>query len=140
MSQRTDPSTLPGGSRRNALTSASAFLAVASSILLQALPGLAQAPAGPPSTPRDNVREVIHGLEIVDPYRWLEDQESPETRAWIAAQNAYTHAHLDALPRRQPIADRLAELMKIDRVSPLTERQGRFFLWKKRAEDDLWIL
>ena len=101
---------------------------------------LAQAPAGPPETRRDNVREVIHGVEIVDPYRWLEDQESPETRAWIEAQNAYAHAHLDRLPWRPAIAERLAELMKIDRVSLPIERQGRYFLWKKRAEDDLWIL
>jgi prolyl oligopeptidase len=39
----------------------------------------------PPPTRRDNVREVLHGVEIVDPYRWLEDDESPETRAWIDA-------------------------------------------------------
>jgi hypothetical protein len=41
----------------------------------------AQVPKPPPSKV-DNVREVIYGVEIVDPYRWLEDQDSPETRAW----------------------------------------------------------
>jgi prolyl oligopeptidase len=41
----------------------------------------------PPSTRRDDVREVLHGVELVDPYRWLEDDKSPETRAWIDAQN-----------------------------------------------------
>ena len=47
-------------------------------------------PKAPPETRRDNTREVLHGVEIADPYRWLEDQESPETRAWIDAQNEYT--------------------------------------------------
>ena len=43
----------------------------------------------PPPSKVDNFREVIHGVEIVDPYRWLEDQDHPETRAWIDAQNKF---------------------------------------------------
>jgi hypothetical protein len=62
-------------------------------------PIYAQVPA-PPPTRQDNVREVIHGVEIVDPYRWLEDQDAKETRDWVAAQNAYTHSLLDGLPMR----------------------------------------
>jgi hypothetical protein len=58
------------------------------------LPIVAQTPA-PPPTRQDNVKETIHGVEIVDPYRWLEDQDSAETRNWVAAQNAYTHSLLD---------------------------------------------
>jgi protease II len=54
-------------------------------------------PPGPPKTRTDDVKEVLHGTEIVDPYRWLEDQKSPETRAWIDAQNAYTRSLLDPL-------------------------------------------
>src|SRR5947209_15425463 len=51
-----------------------------------------------PVARQDNVREVVHGVEIVDPYRWLEDQDSEETHTWIAAENASTHAQLDSLP------------------------------------------
>jgi prolyl oligopeptidase len=94
----------------------------------------------PPPTRRDNVVEIIHGVEIVDPYRWLEDQESPETRAWIDAQNEYSHSLLDGLPSRGAIQNRLGELMRIDRESAPIERNGRFFIWKKAADDDLWIL
>ena len=58
-----------------------------------------QAPKAPP-TRQDNFREVIHGVEIIDPYRWLEDQESPETRQWIeCAEQVYS---LPAL--RPPVA------------------------------------
>jgi prolyl oligopeptidase len=63
----------------------------------------------PPASRVDNVREVLHGVEIVDPYRWLEDQDSPETRAWIDAQNKYTHSLLDALPSRPLIQKRLSD-------------------------------
>ncbi|HXQ73127.1 MAG TPA: hypothetical protein VN844_21690, partial [Pyrinomonadaceae bacterium] len=94
----------------------------------------------PPASRVDNVREVIHGVEIVDPYRWLEEQDSPETRAWIDTQNKYTHSLLDALPSRPLIQKRLSELLRIDTVSTPFEQDGRYFLFKKRAEDDLSIL
>lgn len=94
----------------------------------------------PPPTKVDNFREVMHGVEIIDPYRWLEDQDHPETRAWIDAQNKYTHSLLDELPSRPLIQKRLSELLRIDTVSTPFEWGGRYFLYKKRAEDDLSIL
>ncbi|MGN6564774.1 MAG: prolyl oligopeptidase family serine peptidase [Thermomicrobiales bacterium] len=57
------------------------------------------------------VTEVLHGEPISDPYRWLEDDGSPETRAWVAAQNQYTAAVLDALPGRAALRERLARLL-----------------------------
>jgi hypothetical protein len=60
----------------------------------------------PPATRVDDVRETIHGVVVSDPYRWLEDQNSPETRAWIDAQNACTQIVLKALPGSQAIAKR----------------------------------
>jgi len=55
-----------------------------------------------PATRVEPVTEELHGHTIVDPYRWLEDDESPETRAWVDAQNAYTRRVLDASPSRRP--------------------------------------
>jgi len=66
--------------------------------------------AQPPVTRRDNFREVLHGTEVIDPYRWLEDQQSPETRRWIDAQNAYSVSLLNPLPARQSLLRRLDEL------------------------------
>jgi prolyl oligopeptidase len=100
----------------------------------------AEEPLSRPTTRQDNVKEIMHGVEIVDPFRWLEDQNSPETREWIRAQNEYTHALLDNFPYLDKIQERYAELSRIDQISVPTERNGRYFLWKKRAEDDLWIL
>jgi prolyl oligopeptidase len=94
----------------------------------------------PPATRRDDVKEVLHGVEIVDPYRWLEDQQAPETRAWIEAQNGYAHRLLDPLPRRAAIRDRLTALARRDTQWAPTERAGRLFTLKRRAGDDLPVL
>ena len=93
-----------------------------------------------PLTRRDDVKETLHGVVIVDPYRWLEDQNAPETRAWIEAQNRYSHALLDALPMRGAIRDRLTDLARRDTQWAPTERAGRLFIQKRRAGDDLPIL
>src|SRR5260370_8455037 len=60
----------------------------------------------PPFTPVEPITEVLHGVEITDPYRWLEDQNSPRTRKWIEEQTAYTRAYLDAIPGRETIRNR----------------------------------
>ena len=62
-----------------------------------------------PATRRDEtVVDVIHGVSVADPYRWLEDQESPEVAEWVAAQKAVTDAHLADIPQRAELRDRLA--------------------------------
>src|SRR5438445_12572555 len=78
----------------------------------------------PPPTRQDNVREVLHGVEIVDPYRWLEDQASPETRAWIEAQNRYTLGVLDGTPWRGAIVSPHVVLGSPVRFLSLCTRAG----------------
>jgi len=97
-------------------------------------------PSKPPETRRENVVETLHGVQIVDPYRWLEDQESPETRAWIDEQNRYSHSFIDTLPGRDALGRRLTELMKIDRIGVPTERAGRYFLSKRSAEQEQFVI
>jgi len=94
----------------------------------------------PPRTRTGNVEEVIHGVTIVDPYRWLEDQDSPETRAWIDAQNRYTRSILDALPGREALRQRLAGLMKVDQTGTPQVRKGRYFFLRRRANQDQAVL
>ncbi len=94
----------------------------------------------PPKTRTENVREVLHGVEVVDPYRWLEDRTSPETQTWIDAQNDYTHSVLGSLRGRRQLSARLGELLKIDTVSMPVERNGRYFFTKRLANQELPIL
>jgi prolyl oligopeptidase len=93
-----------------------------------------------PKTRTDDVTETIHGVTIRDPYRWLEDQRSPETRAWIDAQNAYTRSVLDALPGRAAISRRLEELLKTDRFGTPVVRKGRYFFMRRLADQDQFTI
>ncbi len=67
----------------------------------------------PPETARDPVVDTLHGVAITDDYRWLEDQNSPETRAWIAEQNAYAERIVGDTPLRRGLEARLRELMNV---------------------------
>ena len=97
--------------------------------------------AGPPTTRTDNVREVIHGVEIIDPYRWLEDRKSQETQAWIEAQNRHTQTVLASMPGRKQLKQRLTELEKIDMLDwvPI-ERNGRYFYSKRLADQEQSVI
>jgi prolyl oligopeptidase len=91
-------------------------------------------------TKTEQVTDNYHGVEVVDPYRWLEDQQSPATRAWIDAQNKYTQSLLEAWPEREQLKRRMAELLKIDSINVPVEENGRLFFSKRRADQDQGIL
>jgi protease II len=93
----------------------------------------------PPITRRDNLKDIIHGVEVPDPYRWLEDGESPETRVWIAAQQAYA-APFFQTPGRERIRNRLAELTKIDALGIPFERSGYYFFARRSADDQRAVI
>ncbi len=111
------------------------------SLLLIACAGvsIAQAPAAscPPPTAVKPVHDVYGSADVVDPYRWLEDQQSAETRAWIDAQEKCTESALGQLPGRAGISKRLAELLRTDTLSTPTERGGNYFFTKRLANEDL---
>jgi prolyl oligopeptidase len=114
-------------------------LKVVLAILFVTCLAVAQGPTAPP-TRVESYREVLHGVELVDPYPWLDDLANPEVRAWINAQNAYTHSVLDGLPARETIRKRLTELLVYDTVGAPEERGGRYFFSKRRAAEDQPVL
>jgi prolyl oligopeptidase len=101
---------------------------------------LLAAQSGPPVARRDNVLETIHGVSVPDPYRWLEDQNSPETRTWIDAENAYTHKLLDAWPGRAKVERRATELLRVDSIRLPIEENDRYFYRKRLANQDLYLI
>src|SRR3954469_12839789 len=96
--------------------------------------------AQPPVTRRDDVNENMHGVSVSDPYRWLEDQDSPETRQWIEAQNKFTMSQIGNLPTRPYLQKRLGELLKVDSTKVPVERAGRYFYLNRKADQDQYVL
>ena len=80
-----------------------------------------------PQTRTDGTVETLHGQEVADPYRWLEDDQSAETQAWVRAQNETTRAFLDALPTRPEIHARITSLIDFERIGTPYESGGRWF-------------
>ncbi len=81
-----------------------------------------------PPTRIDPVNEELHGVSIEDPYRWLEDDGSPETIEWTAAQNQFTEEYLRAhSDLRNPIRARLEQLLSIGAIGVPSPVRGRYF-------------
>src|SRR5690606_27584120 len=81
-----------------------------------------------PETRKDtSVVEDYHGTPVADPYRWLEDDNSDETKAWVQAQNAVSYPYLEGLPGRDAIKDRLTQLWNFPRYGTTTKTGGRYF-------------
>ncbi|BCX46700.1 prolyl oligopeptidase PreP [Haloferula helveola] len=80
-----------------------------------------------PDTRTEETVETLHGSEVADPYRWLEDDNSEETKAWVTAQNEVTQAYLADLTQRQEIHDRVAGLLNFERIGTPREFGGRWF-------------
>ncbi len=81
----------------------------------------------PPALRSDHV-DVYHGVSVTDPYRWMEDIDSPATKAWVQAEERLTRAFLSTIPGRQRIVDRLTKLWNYERWSP-PERHGRYWFY-----------
>ena len=113
------------------------------SLSLALLGSPSASPAGDnprPKTRAEDVKESFGSVEISDPYRWLEDQKAPQTRAWIDDQNKYSESFLHALPGRDALKQRVAELLKVDTIGTPTERGGLYFFTKRLANQDLAVL
>ena len=96
-----------------------------------------------PKAPTSNQVDDYHGTKVADPYRPLENPDSPETRSWIAGENKLTRAYLDAIPERGAIEKRLKELWNYERYSPPAKLGGRYFFTKNdglQNQSPLYVL
>ena len=83
-----------------------------------------------PETKQVDVVEDLHGVQVADPYRWMEDLESPELEDWIEAQNKVTFGYLKQVPQRKKINKRLTELWNYEKFGTPFKRGGRYFFSK----------
>src|SRR5579872_831683 len=87
--------------------------------------------SGPPKAEKRPLTETMHGVEITDNYRWLEDATSPETKKWVGEEMDYTRSILDPLPGRAAIQKRLTELLSIGNISQ-PEIGGKYYFYTRR--------
>jgi len=80
-----------------------------------------------PETRKAEQSDNYHGTAVADPYRWLEDDNSAETKAWVKAQNAVTDKFLEAMPQRMPVRKIYTELYNFERYGLPSKQGGRYF-------------
>ncbi len=83
-----------------------------------------------PQTARVDHVDDYHGTQVADPYRWLEDANSPQTQAWVEAQNIVTFGYLRHLPAREAIKQRLTQLWDYEKYGVPFKEGGRYFYSK----------
>ena len=93
-----------------------------------------------PPAPRGDVIDDYHGTKVADPYRWLEDLDSPQTRAWVAAENALTFGFLEKLPQRARFKKRLTQLWNFPRVGLPFKEGGHYFFSKNTGLQNQSVL
>ncbi|CAN7410440.1 prolyl oligopeptidase family serine peptidase [Massilia sp. LjRoot122] len=98
----------------------------ANTALAQSCPATAPSLTYPLSKKVDHT-DNYHGTTVADPYRWLEDANSAETKEWVTAQNKVTQAYLAQIPQRAAIRERLTKLWNYERYSVPGKEGGRYF-------------
>jgi len=87
-------------------------------------------PLSYPAARTTNQVDTYNGVSVADPYRWLEDDNSAETKAWVEAQNKVTFDFLGKIPQREAIRQRLTKLWNYERFSAPVKQGNRYFFYK----------
>ncbi|MCX8107953.1 MAG: S9 family peptidase, partial [Verrucomicrobiae bacterium] len=93
-----------------------------------------------PETSKTNHVDVYHGISVEDPYRWLEDDNSPATAAWVEAQNKLTFAYLAAISERPLIRARLQQLWNFEKFTPPRREGNRYFFSYNNGLQNQFVL
>jgi prolyl oligopeptidase len=102
---------------------------------------VADSPVPPaPPTPRGDDVDLLHGVPVADPYRWLEDGDAADVAAWVAAHNRRTRQALDARPHRDRWLERLAALMALPTAMSAEVRGDRVFATERAPGADQFAL
>jgi prolyl oligopeptidase len=93
-----------------------------------------------PITKKTEQTDVYFGLKVNDPYRWLEDDRSKETEAWVKSQNKYTETKLAEIPYREKVKTRLTELWNFEKQSAPYTKAGKIFFYKNNGVQNQSVL
>lgn len=83
-----------------------------------------------PVTAKDNTVDTYFGHDVADPYRWLEDDRSAETAAWVEAQNKVTNGYLEQIPFRKALLDRLTAVANYEKIGTPFKKHGKYYFFK----------
>lgn len=93
-----------------------------------------------PAATRLDLVDTLHGHQVPDPYRWLEDADNPDTRRWSTAQDTLTRGWLDSLPGREELSAELAALLRAGSISAPAWRGGRAFYTRRLPDQEHSVL
>ena len=94
-----------------------------------------------PVAREDNTIDNYFGTEVADPYRWMEDDNSEETAAWVAAENKYTAACLDKIPFRGKLLERLKQVSNYEKIGvPTRKPNGKWYFYRNDGTQNQSVL
>jgi prolyl oligopeptidase len=95
-----------------------------------------------PETRKIDHVDEYHGTKVADPYRWLEDDNGADTKAWVEAQNKVTFGYLGQIPVRGPIKERLTQLWNFERFGVPSTEGGKYFYWRNSGlqNQNVWYV
>lgn len=93
-----------------------------------------------PETAKVDTVDTYFGEEVADPYRWLEDDRSPETEDWVRRQNAVTFGYLDGIPYREALRQRLEKLWNYEKLGTPFKEGGQTYFYKNDGLQDQYVL
>lgn len=97
-------------------------------------------PKNYPPSRVEPVVDKVHGIDVADPYRWLEDSSAAEVKAWTEKQNAYTRSVLEKIPGREKIHARLAALLETGSLGTPAVAKGHYFFTRREGKQNQPIL
>ncbi|HJV22153.1 MAG TPA: prolyl oligopeptidase family serine peptidase [Holophagaceae bacterium] len=101
---------------------------------------MAQTPLKYPVTRKSEVADDYFGTRVADPYRWLEDDNSTETKAWVEAQNKVTFAYLEGIPERKALRERITRLFNFEKYVAPFKRGNRYFYSHNSGLQNQYVL
>lgn len=93
-----------------------------------------------PKTKKTDVVDILHGIKVHDPYRWLEKNDDPEVQAWLQEQAAYAEEYFARLPFREALREELKKLFLLDTVGMPAPRGSRYFFAERKGDQELAVL
>ncbi len=110
-------------------------------VLLALAGGCQQQRLGPPPATRvETVVDTLHGVEVEDPYRWLEDGASDEVAAWTAAQNNYFREYIDGFEGHDRVVAEVERLLTIGHITSPEVRGNHYFFYRREAGQNHMVL